>query len=134
MPAVIHVIRGRDMLQVSLNGIFDPVVSDRAFQDIGREAPSPPDYNILLDLRLARWRMSEVESFQLAERLSTVPELLQDRIAILMTPGPEVIQAEFLALCACNRGLTVEVFGEFEKAVRWFFEAGIAPPQLPAAG
>ena len=122
MPANIKLIRGRDFLQSAPQGEIDLKKSKEILIEIASTSKSPPDYNILIDMRRMQWMLTTSDIFFLASELARSEEHLKDKIALLVLPGTDFDKAEFFELCASNRGLTVEVFSNYEDAMQWFYE------------
>lgn len=121
MPAEIKVIRGRDFLQTTPEGQVDLKQSKAILLEIVEQSVSPPDFDILIDLRRSQWRLSVFDVFDLAQEIDRHHDLYRDKIAILVLPGTDPDSTELLQVFSRARGLHVRVFTNFEDAVQWFF-------------
>jgi len=49
------------------------------------------------------------------------PPLRTSTIAFLFLPGADFDDAGFLETCSKNKGMSVDIFSDFEDAIHWFF-------------
>ena len=121
MPAAIQVIRGRDFLKTSTTGAINLGRSKKLLLRLLKETVSPPDYDILIDLRRSQWQLSVSDVYELANELNQHSDLYRDKIAVLVLPGTDPDATELLQVFSDARQLNVKVFTNFEDAVQWFF-------------
>ena len=121
MPASINIIRGRDFLQSTAEDVIDLEHSKEILLKVLQETVSPPDFDILIDLRRSQWRLSVSDVYNLARELSQHSDLYRDKIAILVLPGTDPDSTELLQVFSMASGLHVRVFTNYEDAVQWFF-------------
>jgi len=121
MPAKVKIIRAKDFLQVTEDGVVDFESSKKMLTDVAKAKRPPADFDVLIDLRRAQWRLNTADIYYLASALAEIPDAYRSKIAVLVLPGADFKQAEFLEICSKNRGLTVEAFTNFEDAIQWFF-------------
>ena len=121
MSVPINVIRGRDFLRTSTENVVDLAHSKEILLSILTASVSPPDFDILIDLRRFQWQLSVTDVFDLANEINKHSELYRDKIAILVLPGTEPDSTELLQVFSRARGLHVKIFTNFEDAIQWFF-------------
>ena len=121
MPATLKIIRGRDFLCTTPEGDIDLTSSKEILLKILHESVSPPDYDILVDLRRSQWRLSVTDVYEFANEMNKHHELFRDKLAVLVLPGTDPDATELLQVFSRARGLHVKVFTNFEDAIQWFF-------------
>jgi hypothetical protein len=121
MPTKIKIVRARDFLQTTAQDDFDLEASRLVLQRVAAARRPPADFHVLLDLRRAQWRLSTMDIYELAAALAGHRDLRTSKIAVLVLPGADFDQAQFLETCAVNKGMNVDTFTNFEDAIQWFF-------------
>ena len=121
MPASSKLSRGRDFLQTTPEGVVDLTHSKEILLKILQQTVSPPDYDILVDLRRSQWQLSVADVYDLANEINKNSELYRDKIAVLVLPGTNPDATELFQVFSNARGLNVKVFTNFEDAIQWFF-------------
>jgi len=122
MPAAINILRGRDFLQATAEGVIDLNHSKAILIQILQECVSPPDYDILIDLRRTQWQLSVSDVYELADELNRYSELYRDKIGILVQEGANPDATELLQVFSQAHSLNVKVFTNYEDAIQWFFK------------
>lgn len=118
MPAHIRIIRAREFVRATPEGLIDLERSKKLAMQIASAGASLTDYQVLVDARKADVRMSVSDLWYLASDLSSFGRTFAGRTAVLC-PLEHFDQAEFFALCAENQGLQVAAFTSFEEAIEW---------------
>jgi hypothetical protein len=121
MPVKLKIIRAHDFLVMSADGEYDFDAAKRILVEIALAKHSPPDFEVLLDLRHAMFNLSTTDIYYLAAELVAHHEAFREKLAILVRPGISFDQAEFFETCAHNRGFNVDAFCDFEDAINWLF-------------
>ncbi|MBW1783110.1 MAG: hypothetical protein JRL30_20500 [Deltaproteobacteria bacterium] len=121
MPAKVKIVRARDFLQTTPEGDIDLAASLQMLTEVASARHPPANYDVLLDLRRAQWRLSTTDVFEFAKELSAQGDLRTSKIAFLFLPGADFDDAAFLETCSKNRGMNVDIFSNFEDAIQWFF-------------
>ena len=121
MPANIRIIRAHEFIKATPEGEIQLVESRKMLRQIAAAADALPDYDILLDTRMAHSGMSITDLWHLAAELGndfSNSHSRAVRTAILCT-SVQFNHAEFMALSASNRGFHVSAFTSFEDAYEW---------------
>jgi len=127
MATKIKIVTTSDFLEVTPGGLIDTSTSKQLLVDIAKTETPPADYDLLIDFRDTRWKMSSVDIYELASELTRYGNTFRRKVAILVLPGLNFEPAAFLQLCSHNRGFSVDAFTNFESAIRWF----LAPEDPP---
>lgn len=116
-----HVFPTRDLIVVDASGLFDLQSSKRAIRRAVSEPEHREQFNILADLRDATCDLSTVDVYEIAAQIASPgpPTPPRRKVAVLVTDNSEFDHAQFLALCAQNRGVTIEAFVSLEEAQQW---------------
>ena len=127
MATKIKVVTARDFVEVTPEGTIDITTSQQLLVDIAKAEHSPVDYDLLIEFRDTRWRMSTTDIYQLAATLTRHGDTFRRRVAILVLPGINFDSASFLETCSHNRGFQVDAFTDFETAMRWLLASKDSP-------
>ena len=122
MPATVNIIRGRDFLQTTTEGDIDLQHSKQILIELLKHTVSPPDFDILIDLRRSQWKLNVMDVYEIANELNKSNELWKDKIGVLVLPGTDPDSTELLQVFTRARNLQVKVFTNYEDAIQWFFE------------
>ncbi len=133
MPVKLKIIGVHEFMEVQQDGRFDPEAAKQMLVDIAAAMPPPADYEILIDLRQAEWRLSGPEIWDVVAELAVHPDAFRERMALLTLPGTGFDHAERVEICARARGRKVQAFTNFEEAIRWLFEGAGLVASRPAA-
>ncbi len=82
-------------------------------------AEPPADYEILLDIRQAYGNANFSDVYELAAELGRHREAFRNKIAILARNDRQFDNAQFMELCARNRGFQLQAFTDFEETIDW---------------
>lgn len=118
MPVDIKIIRPREFIRTNIEGEIDLEQSKKMLLDISDIANPPSDYDILIDSRKAKYKLSTVDLYSLAVELCRHKEFFRKHIALLVKKK-FFNEAEFLELCSQNRGVRLEAFNSYEDALEW---------------
>jgi hypothetical protein len=125
MPTTIRIIHSGDFVKATAEGTLDLEESRRILFEVAAQFPPVNDYHILIDTRHAHSAMSITDLWYLASELKHGLQL-RNKIAVLC-PLERFQAAEFLELCAQNRGLNVVAFTLFEEAINWLCDIESGP-------
>ena len=121
MPTKLIIIHAKDFITATAQGTLAFEESKKALVDVAAAAGPLTDYEILLDTRKVRSRLSTTDVWHLAAELAKLGAAFRHKTAVLC-PVERFDDAEFFALCAQNRGLQVRGFTSFEEAITWLTE------------
>ena len=131
MPTKLIIIHAKDFITATAQGTLAFDESKKALVDVATAAGSLTNYEILLDTRKARSRLSTVDLWDLAAELAVLGAAFGHKTAVLCPPE-RFDDTEFFALCAERRGLQVRGFTSFEDAMAWLTEPPDRDEQQPA--
>jgi hypothetical protein len=123
MPTDIRIIHAHEFIIATPEGRLDFEKSKKLLVAIASAASPLGDHEIILDVRKAKLEMSTTELWYLAVELSNLHKAFSRKTAVLC-PLERFDYAEFLAICAQNRGLRVSAFTSFEEAFEWLIANG----------
>lgn len=115
------IIHHHELIVATAQGQLDLAASKAALAEL----TSAPDYNdqyeLLLDLRGAKCDFTSADLYELATAIAWPEPLLpaRNKVAILVDQGTAFDHAEFLALCAGNRGMRIMAFWSADDARNW---------------
>jgi len=116
MPTHVKLIRAKDFIRATANGDLDLDESRRLLIEIVSAGGSLGDYDVLVDTRNAKSKLSTADVWHLAAELGKVRQGFAGRTAILCAIE-RFDKAKFFALCADIRGFQVRAFISFEDAM-----------------
>lgn len=118
MATIIQIIHPRDIVRVTTEGTLDLRASEEQLAKLVDAAHEMADFDVIIDTRNAEVTISDSDLWNLAVKLSRLPEMRRRRIAIL--PSKDGFdRAAFFALVAENRGSHIRPFDNFEAAIDW---------------
>ena len=120
MAAKIKIVTVKEFIKVTPEGIIDMATSSQLLIDIAKAECSPADYDLLVDFRDTRWKMSTTDVYQLASELYEHGDTFHGKVAFLVLPGDDFESASFLETCSHNLGFFINAFTDFETAISWF--------------
>ncbi|OVE73557.1 hypothetical protein BVX94_03595 [bacterium B17] len=120
MATKIKIVTAKDFFKVTPDGVIDMSTSKQLLIDIAKAERSPADYDLLVDFRDSRWKMSTLDIYELASQLCKHGDTFRGRVALLVLPGTDFDAASFLETCSHNRGFFLDAFTDFETAISWF--------------
>jgi len=107
-------------LAASFTGMGPPGAASQRFKLIAEHCKRTNNDKLLIDATGFKVKISTADRFLLGER-SLIFAL--HRLKVAFVCAPEQIDPEkFGALVAQNRGVTVEVFTDFQAAVKWLLD------------
>jgi hypothetical protein len=122
MSAKIKLIRAIEYLQTSPEGEINFEQSKQLLTELAKAKNAPADYDVLLDFRRVQLNLSTPEIYFLAAELEKHDHTFHSKVAVLVLPGANFNEVEFLKLCSQNRGFMIKNFTNYEDAVQWFYE------------
>lgn len=134
MDASYHRVQGTHLLKANIYGRFDRRATMGLCVAVADEIRRIECRGVLLDLRDFDCDISPTGVFDVCSRLAELLPFYQRRMAVLVDNAghPRAFErADFLALCAKNRGLPIEAFTSEDEAVSWL---RAAPTPLPNGG
>ena len=121
MPVNIKIIHAHEFIRVTPEGRLNLEVSTKLLIEIAAAEAATADYDILLDTRQTQSDLSVDDLWCLAAELGKNfrnPPGRHLRTAVLC-PVERFSHAEFLAICAKNRGFLIGAFTSFSEAYEW---------------
>ncbi|MBK7470419.1 MAG: hypothetical protein IPO58_03865 [Betaproteobacteria bacterium] len=113
--------RAQHLIVMDASGILDLQRSIIALENLAADPQFDAGSECLLDLRDIKCSMSAMDIFNLAEVMAWPNSALPThrKIAILVEGHDEFDHAQFLALCAGNRGVNIAAFDDYDTAGEW---------------
>lgn len=137
MQLKIDIVDAADFIKTTPVGQLDIEASTAVLDRLCAVTAELDDYYVVIDLRRASSVMSVVDVWYLAQQLGKCAKTFRKNTAILLRETGNLDQAEFFELSAQNRGYKVQVFTDFEQAIRWLGSVRTIdddlPPQTAAA-
>jgi hypothetical protein len=118
MPADVKVIHSSDFIRARPDGEADLQLAEKLLKDIAEAGAGLDDFDILVDTRHLKGRLSVTDLWALAEKLVRFRKTFARRTAVLC-PLERFDHARFFALCAENRGFNMHAFTSYEEAMEW---------------
>jgi hypothetical protein len=118
MPTHVKIIRATDFLIATPQGQIDYENSKHLLLRIASAPANLVAHEILLDMREMQSDLLATDLWRLAAALSRRHTAFPGKIAVLCRLRGSC-QAAFFALCAQNRGFSVNAFTSFEDAFDW---------------
>jgi len=118
VPTNIRIVHAHDFIRATPEGTLDREETMRVLTEIAAAGDALIDHHVLLDTRKAHSVMTLPDLWFLAKGLATLRHAYEQKTAILCQ-ADRFEFAEFVALCAQNRGLRVNAFTSFEDAIEW---------------
>ena len=111
----------KDLIVMTSSGTIDLASSKAGLKSLARDPRFKTGYEVLLDWRDIDCSMSIADVFELAAYMAELETGLPTRkkIAILVCGGVPFDHAQFLEVCATNRGVHLRAFKDYEKADEW---------------
>src|SRR5687768_14016699 len=108
----------KDLIVMTSSGAVDLDASISALKSLADDPEFLRDYEVLLDWRDIECSMSVSDVFHIATYLANPGTKLptHKKIAILVSGRLAFDHAQFLELCATNRGVELRAFEDYEKA------------------
>ena len=118
MPATVKVIHWGDFIRARPDGHADLEQAETLLKEIAQAGSGLQDFDILVDTRTVKGRLSVADLWTLAEKLVRFRQTFSHRTAVLC-PLEKFDHTRFFALCAENRGFNVHAFTSYEDAMEW---------------
>lgn len=122
MPANVKVIHSSDFIRARPNGEADMEHAEKLLKDIAAAGAGLDDFDILVDTRHLKGRLSVTDLWSLAEKLVRFRKTFARRTAVLC-PRERFDHTRFFALCAENRGFNMRAFASYEEAMEWLLSS-----------
>jgi hypothetical protein len=123
MATKIKIISVREFLEITPNGTINIATSRQLLVDIAKADHQPVDHELLVDFRDTQSALSVLDIYQLAAELCQHGDTFRGKVALLVLPGVSFDHAHFFESCSHNRGLSINAFTDYEKAMRWILSA-----------
>lgn len=118
MSIDIKVFRPREFIRTRVDGEIDFNGSINLIINISEINTQPNNYNIQIDSRKAKYKLTTADLFFLLVELLKYKNIFNNHIALLVKKE-FFDDAEFLELCSKNRGINLEAFDKYEEAIDW---------------
>jgi len=127
MPAKVAIIHAHEFIRVTEDGNLDLKEAKRLLRDIATASSGLTEYEIIVDVRNAKLKLTTTDIWYLAAELGSFNKTFSRKTAVITSPEG-FDREEFFALCAKNRGFPVSAFTSFEDAIDWLFRTDRYPP------
>lgn len=122
MKAEIKFVRTKDFLKTTATGELNLQESLNVLRQIA-ELNQPDDlHDMLIDVRETTSVLSLSDIYELVAEVGRNRQSFRKKIGILIGPKHDIDKARFLQMTAENRGYRVNIFEDFEEAVKWLME------------
>ena len=128
MAVNVRVVPIKEFLRTDVAGHLDLQTSRTLLHGIIGACKTHNVDRVLIDTREATSKASVTDVWTLASELKSVGLSPQNRIAVVNRPKDNFDRAEFLEICASNRGFQLKAFREFEAAFTWLTEGEPSTP------
>ena len=138
MKTQIQTFEFKHLIVMAAHGTVDLPASKAALKSLVADPGFDANPEVLIDLRDTACDISVTDVFELVKQMAlSMPALSNNhRIAVLVkrhTPGNLVFNyAQFLELCAGNRGLNIRAYGDYDHAIDWLNAVQPDSPQHAA--
>ena len=119
----LQIIKAGDFIKSTPSGDLDMNASEQGLKEIASTGTDLRDYNILIDLREVKSRLSSPDIYVLASRLAKYGETFRRKTAVLARGDEDFDQARFFENIARKQGFNVKAFTVFEDAIIWLSSA-----------
>jgi hypothetical protein len=115
----------KHLMVVTADGTLDLAASKAALKSLAADPNFDSRCEVLLDIRGVECALSVTDIFAIAEHMASPHPALPTgkKIAVLVdghwAGNTPLDHAQFLELCADNRGLNVRAFEDYQKADDW---------------
>ena len=113
------IISAKDFLKAKPSGELDFEQSKKLLREIAVIAEPPASYEILLDIRQIYGNLTFTHIYELVAELGRYRSSFRNKIAVLSRDDHQFDNAQFMELCAKNRGFQITAFFNFEEAIDW---------------
>lgn len=116
----VEILKAEDFIHITFSGRFTPEVAKRCVDEMVAACKREKCAKVLFDCRPMAGDMSVMNRFEIARYGAvTIPHSV--KIAMLARRD-QISTDNFFENVARNRGVTVTVFSEIDKAIRWLRE------------
>jgi hypothetical protein len=122
MKAEIKIVRTKDFLKTTASGELNLEESLKVLHRIAELNRPDDQHDMLIDIRETTSVLSLSDIYELVTEVGRNRQSFRKKIAILLGPKHDIDKARFLQMTAENRGYRVNVFEDFEEAVKWLVE------------
>jgi hypothetical protein len=122
MKAEIKFVRTKDFLQTTASGELNLEESLKVLHRIAELNRPDDQHDMLIDIRETTSVLTLSDIYELVTEVGRNRQSFRKKIAILLGPKHDIDKARFLQMTAENRGYRVNVFEDFEDAVKWLVE------------
>jgi hypothetical protein len=120
MTDYVHIVKAEGYIHITFSGQFSPEAAKRCVDEMVAACTREKCAKVLFDCRPMAGDMSVMNRFDIAQYGAvTIPSSL--KIAMLGRRD-QLLPDNFFENVARNRGVTVTVFSEIDKAIRWLKE------------
>jgi len=113
------IISAKDFIKAKPSGEMDFEQSKKILGEIATIAEPPADYEILLDIRQVYSNLTFTDVYWLAMEFCKHRTAFHNKIVVLSRDDHQFDNAQFMELCAKNRGFQIAAFFNFEEATDW---------------
>jgi hypothetical protein len=115
----VDIVSAKDFIMTTADGQLDLKASKAMLGKIRSAAKGKEAFDILIDLRHTTLKMSTVDIWDLSAGLRELGVNLETKTAVLIAKEMSADKAEFLRLCATSRGFRINIFTDYEEAMKW---------------
>jgi len=119
MKAEIKIVKARDFLKTKASGELNLAGSKKLLAQIAELNEQSNFHEILIDIRETTSKMTLSDIYEIVTELTKYRKAFRKKVAILMGPNNDIDKANFLEMCAQNRGFLVNAVDNFEEAITW---------------
>ena len=122
MKANIKFVKTKDFLKTTASGELNLAESMKVLHRIAEFNRQDNSHDMLIDVRETTSVLTLSDIYELVSEVGRHRQYFRKKIAILLGPQHDIDKARFLQMTAENRGYRVDVFMDFEDAVKWLME------------
>lgn len=122
MKANIKFVKTKDFLKTTATGELNLAESMNVLHRIAEFNREDNSHDMLIDVRETTSVLTLSDIYELVTEVGKHRQYFRKKIAILLGPQHDIDKARFLQMTAENRGYRVDVFTDFEDAVKWLME------------
>jgi hypothetical protein len=113
------IVSAKDFIKAKPSGEIDLEQSKKVLSEIATIAEPPADYEILLDIRQAYGNLTFIDVHGLVMEFGKHRAAFRNKIAVLSRDDRQFDNAQFMELCAKNRGFQIAAFINVEETIDW---------------
>ena len=115
----LQIVKAGDFIRSTPTGELDMEASTQGLAQIAAASTNLENYEVLIDLRDIRSRLSRSDIFELGYNLVKYGETFRRKTAVLAREDEDLKQATLFEDVAQHRGFSVRAFTVFEDAMIW---------------